>query len=806
MTSIFNVNVSKQSANGQLANFQIQNRSPPSQTHNNSNCHFTACTRKHTMENERIDTSIAILHPPSPQQHSIMHHLEKDSLTGEHAKMDAGGYDVSNNNATGKIIMPSCIHMLEDHDFPSLNISSSKAGLDPENGIGYRGSPFGGHGPLGGSISPVELARSRLQFSSHQEQSTSCDKHVEGKNDKFQDTGTNPQSNSKSNSKQKKKRNENPAKTIQKLQRKLLQSQLNETKIRSHWIFKLLEDRRQLNIQLVHSKADKQLQYQALLEEHEGIVEEIRREHNVKCAALEQELLQRRNAGEVVKKKWKTELECLQQELLAARTEFTEVKSSNHVEEDKVKVQKAVQVARNEVQREWTEQRSVDSERHTMEVSSLKNQLAEAAAQFEKMKESTLQDLASVKEELQGKNALLSACAEKEQSLQAELCQLKKELKKTKKEVREKDDLGKGFQDEIERMKLKMQDLGEQLQLKRVVESSATLEPIVVNKSVLSEDDSVGLTTMTSMATACIVNDEQNHLNGEATDEEENEEFQSDDFVLEAAGDDNDDHVSDSITSSASQENIVNNGHDKVEHDDNPEMDVADQKVEEHEDLSLAQRVTTRRSRRLHSASVIRPLAEEEPDKIIQAHDDISIAQSFNEGGDITDKKISAQTGRRLTRSTVKLQQQSNLCAEVTVAKGDISGEIMEEENHENCSAATTTTRSRRSLLSSKPLREVTTRNKRKQSNAARRQSLIETGPLQPIEEEGSVVNDASFTSQESSISSSSASSKENQLNSSTDSTNSGGSFRKRRKGANGGLLSSFTAPKLKSKRRRRRV
>ena len=79
---------------------------------------------------------------------------------------------------------------------------------------------------------------------------------------------------------------------IAKLQRKLVQAKIELSKIRSHTIFQLLEDRRQLRIQLVHSRTEKQLQYQALLKEHEEILGEVRAECHRKCRMMENELHQ----------------------------------------------------------------------------------------------------------------------------------------------------------------------------------------------------------------------------------------------------------------------------------------------------------------------------------------------------------------------------------------------------------------------------------------------------------------------------------------------------------------------------------
>ena len=83
---------------------------------------------------------------------------------------------------------------------------------------------------------------------------------------------------------------------IAKLQRKLVEAKIKLSKIRCHTIFQLLEDRRQLRIQLVHSRAEKQLQYQALVKEHEDILGEVRAECHRKCRMLEHELLQRKAA------------------------------------------------------------------------------------------------------------------------------------------------------------------------------------------------------------------------------------------------------------------------------------------------------------------------------------------------------------------------------------------------------------------------------------------------------------------------------------------------------------------------------
>lgn len=83
---------------------------------------------------------------------------------------------------------------------------------------------------------------------------------------------------------------------IAKLQRKLVQAQIELSKIRCHTIFQLLEERRQLRIQLVHSRTEKQLQYQALLKEHEEILGEVRAECHRKCRMLEHELHQRKEA------------------------------------------------------------------------------------------------------------------------------------------------------------------------------------------------------------------------------------------------------------------------------------------------------------------------------------------------------------------------------------------------------------------------------------------------------------------------------------------------------------------------------
>jgi len=757
---------------------------------------------------------------PSQQQtnHSIMEHGDEHD-----ARRSSCKDDVRNNDTRSGDAMPSCIHMLEDHDFPSLDITKKKkkAGLDPENGIGYRGSPFGGHGPLGQAISPVELARSRVIIQKSNRSSPVVDDNeaptMHNDNDEFQRPTTTNIEIAKPNTKKKQHESSStsrPSKsttaaTIAKLQRKLLNARIDESKVRSHWIYKLLEDRRQLNIKLVQSRAERQLQYQALVKEHEEIVKEMQAEYDVKYDVLRQEL-QRQRVSEV--EHFKTELEFAQQQLLDMQTRLAGESSSsssilsenNSKDDDEDQI---LSTMREEMQKQFTEQRTLDAKLHAKEISILRTQLIDAVDEAKK------QEVLVVKDEyLKEKELYVLACTEREESLQVELRQLKEELRIVQMNSSEKDALVKRYQDEVSELKVQLQDLlhGEQMQkLEHASERrspSAAASPterynyhddcqnkaddgVDCNDCRKSDDDDDGSVNNASASVADHGHDENNNF-----------DLSVGETIVEHVDVDREVKYNDG----AEETRVCDDVHEDKDNDDDD-----DEGEDDVSELSLAQRVSRNRRRPSPALIVLEPVhANEWPDEVVtEAKNSNELNQFIAKKHDDDDQEVEAvlrnddclpRVTRRQTRSASKLLKQIDHLASVETGS-NINHEVLEEEGEHTI----TSRRTQRSLLSSKPLREVTTR-KRKQKNV-RRQSLIETGQLQSIEEEGSVFNDDSFTSQTSSLSSSSSSSKENQLNSSMASTSSEINTKRRRKGQNSGLLSSFTAPKLKSKRNRRR-